>query len=104
MNKDETTRRIWDFLSVDIPSSSSARFPQWKEQCKHLGASAPVVFLKALREGTETQQNVAVIALRFFGFESKAEGYGKERVYLVKQPGSSEWTPIIPIHPPDRAY
>ena len=101
---DKDNRRVWEFLSKDIPSGGSPRFNKWKEECKQLGDSAPLVFLQALREGTETQQNVAVVALRLFGYESKAEGAGGDRIYKVKLSGSPEWTTVVPLYPPDRAY
>jgi hypothetical protein len=93
-------QKVWDFVSVDIPPGGTPMFKQWQEQVRTLGDRAPDVLLDALENGRENQQLVAVIALRYFGYESYAEGYGSKTVYKVRLPGAADLQTIIPLHLP----
>ncbi len=93
-------QKVWDFVSVDIPPGGTPMFKQWQVQVKALGDGAANVLLEALETGRENQQCVAVVALRYFGWESYAEGYGSKTVYKVRRPGATQEQTIIPLHLP----
>lgn len=93
-------QKVWDFISVDIPPGGTPQFKQWQERVKALGDGAAAVLLEALETGRENQQCVAVVALRYFGYESYAEGYGSKTIYKIRRPGSAETQIIVPLHLP----
>ena len=93
-------QKVWDFISVGIPPGGTPRFKQWQEECRNLGQGAADVLMEALETGEENQQCVAVVALRYFGYESYAEGFGSKTVYKVRRPGATEVQTITPLHLP----
>lgn len=103
MSEQSDLKRIWMFLAMGIPPGGTPQFKLWQEEVKGLGEDAPRIFIQALKEGTETEQYTAVVGLRYLGYESHGDGYGSKMVYKYKPPGSSEWTTVVPLFPPDDA-
>lgn len=104
VSMDGEEKRIMEFLALGVPPGVKSLMKNWHAEVLALGEHAPSVLIKALKEGNETQQYAAVVALRYFGYESYGHGYGPDMTYTYKPPGSSEAITVVPLHPPDRRY
>ena len=88
--------QIARFLRAGLPPASGKYWEEWKRQCKTLGHEAIQSFLVALREGSLTEQEVALLALREFGYETWQEGRLPEISYCIRQPETKQELKITP--------
>lgn len=89
------------FAAVPLPPGGTAGWKAWTQRAAALGAEAAPTLLEILRHGTETEQDVALIALRYVGYEAWADGYERSTTYRYRKIGSMDWTVVVPLHPPE---
>lgn len=105
-----TDAEIRQFL--ETPHYTSGELgARWREECRLLGDNAPATFIEVLREGSrwELAQDVAVSALRVFGYDTSMEqeddpDWEWKRVFKIRAPGSTEWEIIYPRIRPYNIY
>ncbi len=70
----------------------------WKAEWSEFDQSIAPLLLETLRTGTENEQYVALLGLRFVGYSASADGYGSQTVYVIDGPDGSQV--IRPLRPP----
>lgn len=75
------------------------KWPKWKEGCLEFGPDCIPLLLEILENESYVLHYGAVNALRTFGYEVWAHGFNEDRYFIVKAPGESEESRIVPKFP-----
>ena len=93
--------KIDALLTVSVPPSRTREWDEWHHNWRALGPGAASRLIEVLEHGTEDEQYSAVIALRLFGYEVWADGYGPDYFYELTEPGAHEKRIIKPKITPE---
>jgi hypothetical protein len=88
-------------LAVSVPPSGTREWQEWQSNWRALGPGAASRLVEVLEHGTEDEQYSAQIALRLFGYEVWADGYGPDLNYELTEPGPHENRIIKPKITPE---
>jgi hypothetical protein len=87
---------VAEILREPVPPTGTDRWRMWEERARALPLSAASYCLNALVSGPEESHYAALLVLRTHGYEAWAEGYGKDLIYRVREPGRDDWRIITP--------
>lgn len=94
---DLETLTVQGFLLKPLPPDGTKQWREWEHRCKTLPQKAADLFVEALKRGTPSEQEVALIALRYHGFESWQAGDREDIRYIYRRQGDREWNVIRPM-------
>ena len=83
-------------LCKPVPPPKYPEWERWKAEWMSIGPASAPRLLEALAQGGYNEQYSALLALRLFGYDACADGYGPEMVYLVVEPDGRDKTTIRP--------
>ena len=88
-------------LTVSVPPSRTREWREWHDNWRALGPGAASRLVEVLEHGTEDEQYSALVAIRLFGYEVWAVGYGPDLIYELTEPGTGKSTIIKPKIAPE---
>jgi len=94
---DSVLQKVLTFILQPIPPGGSRFRQEWEARCRALPPETPDVLMETLSRGTPSEQEAAIVTLRYHNYEVIETGERTDRRYILRKAGAKEWEVIRPM-------